>query len=135
MLILKSDILEIDDLVDLVKDRIDTVSKELENVQNAEDEFMNFVNTQKTEFVKQVKDLREQMEGFAKQTETELTDYLNNINDKILEVNERLNSATEGVITEENLDEHLINYAKKMKLISSYLRRQTKMNLRRFLMV
>lgn len=113
MLILKSDILEIDDLVDLVKDRIDTVSKELENVQNAEDEFMNFVNTQKTEFVKQVKDLREQMEGFAKQTETELTDHLNNINDKILEVNERLNSATEGVITEENLDEHLINYAKK----------------------
>ena len=104
---------EIDDLVDLVKDRIDTVSKELENVQNAEEEFMNFVNTQKSEFVKQVKDLREQMEGFAKQTETELTDYLNNINDKILEVNERLNSATEGVITEENLDEHLINYAKK----------------------
>ena len=58
---------------------------------------MNFVNTQKSEFVKQVKDLREQMEGFAKQTETELTDYLNNINDKILEVNERLNSATEGL--------------------------------------
>ena len=53
------------------------------------------------------------MEGFTKQTETELTDYLNNINDKILEVNERLNSATEGVITEENLDEHLINYAKR----------------------
>ena len=74
----------------------------------------NFVNTQKSEFVKQVKDLREQMEGFEKQTETELTDYLNNINDKILEVNERLNSATEGVITEENLD-HLNNYDKKMK--------------------
>ena len=74
---------------------------------------MNFVNTQKTEFVKQVKDLREQMESFAKQTETELTDYLNNINDKILEVNERLNSATEGVITEQNLEEHLIGYAKK----------------------
>ena len=104
---------EIDDLVDLVKDRIDTVSKELENVQNAEEEFMNFVNTQKSEFVKQVKDLREQMEGFAKQTETELTDYLNNINDKILEVNERLNSATEGIITEQNLEEHLIGYAKK----------------------
>ena len=109
---------EIDDLVDLVKDRIDTVSKELENVQNAEDEFMNFVNTQKTEFVKQVKDLREQMEGFAKQTETELTDHLNNINDKILEVNERLNSATEGVITEENLDEHLINAKKKNQQLS-----------------
>ena len=94
---------EIDDLVDLVKDRIDTVSKELENVQNAEEEFMNFVNTQKSEFVKQVKDLGTNGR-FRKQTETELTDYLNNINDKILEVNERLNSATEGVITEENLD-------------------------------
>ena len=41
-----------------MKDRIDTVSKELENVQNAEEEFMNFVNTQKSEFVKQVKDFR-----------------------------------------------------------------------------
>lgn len=104
---------EIDDLVDLVKERIETVSKELDNVQEAEDEFLNFVNTQKSEFVKQVTDLRGQIQDFATQTETELTDYLNNINDKVLEVNERLNAATEGVITEENLDEHLIGYAKK----------------------
>ena len=104
---------EIDDLVDLVKDRIETVSKELENVQEAENEFLNFVNTQKSEFVKQVTDLRNQMESFSKQTEIELTDYLNTINDKILEVNERLNAATEGVITEQNLEEHLIGYAKK----------------------
>ena len=104
---------EIDDLVDLVKDRIETVSKELENVQEAENEFLNFVNTQKSEFVKQVTDLRGQIQDFATQTETELTDYLNTINDKVLEVNERLNEATEGVITEQNLDEHLIGYAKK----------------------
>ncbi|MFM0831972.1 hypothetical protein Q1J33_11800 [Staphylococcus epidermidis] len=104
---------EIDDLVDLVKDRIETVSKELENVQEAENEFLNFVNTQKSEFVKQVTDLRGQIQDFATQTETELTDYLNTINDKVLEVNERLNAATEGVITEQNLDEHLIGYAKK----------------------
>ena len=104
---------EIDDLVDLVKDRIETVSKELENVQEAENEFLNFVNTQKSEFVKQVTDLRNQMENFSKQTETELTDYLNTINDKVLEVNERLNAATEGIITEQNLEEHLIDYAKK----------------------
>ena len=104
---------EIDDLVDLVKDRIETVSKELENVQEAENEFLNFVNTQKSEFVKQVTDLRNQMESFTRQTELELTDYLNTINDKVLEVNERLNAATEGVITEQNLEEHLIGYAKK----------------------
>ncbi|MCY1595466.1 BppU family phage baseplate upper protein [Staphylococcus pettenkoferi] len=104
---------EIDDLVDLVKDRIETVSKELENVQEAENEFLNFVNTQKSEFVKQVTDLRNQMENFSKQTEIEITDYLNTINDKVLEVNERLNAATEGVITEQNLEEHLIGYAKK----------------------
>lgn len=104
---------EIDDLVDLVKDRIETVSKELENVQEAENEFLNFVNTQKSEFVKQVTDLRNQMESFSKQTEVELTDYLNTINDKVLEVNEHLNAATEGVITEQNLEEHLIGYAKK----------------------
>lgn len=104
---------EIDDLVDLVKDRIETVSKELENVQEAEDEFLNFVNTQKSEFVKQVTDLRGQIQDFATQTETELTDYLNTINDKVLEVNEHLNAATEGVITEQNLEEHLIGYAKK----------------------
>ncbi|MCY1572684.1 BppU family phage baseplate upper protein [Staphylococcus pettenkoferi] len=104
---------EIDDLVDLVKDRIETVSKELENVQEAENEFLNFVNTQKSEFVKQVTDLRGQIQDFATQTETELTDYLNTINDKVLEVNERLNAATEGVITEQNLEEHLIDYAKK----------------------
>lgn len=104
---------EIDDLVDLVKDRIETVSKELENVQEAEDEFLNFVNTQKSEFVKQVTDLRGQIQDFATQTETELTDYLNTINDKVLEVNEHLNAATEGVITEQNLEEHLIDYAKK----------------------
>lgn len=104
---------EIDDLVDLVKDRIETVSKELENVQEAENEFLNFVNTQKSEFVKQVTDLRGQIQNFATQTETELTDYLNTINDKVLEVNEHLNAATEGVITEQNLEEHLIDYAKK----------------------
>ena len=104
---------EIDDLVDLVKDRIETVSKELENVQEAENEFLNFVNTQKSEFVKQVTDLRGQIQNFATQTETELTDYLNTINDKVLEVNEHLNAATEGVITEQNLEEHLIGYAKK----------------------
>ncbi|MGC7562404.1 BppU family phage baseplate upper protein [Staphylococcus epidermidis] len=104
---------EIDDLVDLVKDRIETVSKELENVQEAENEFLNFVNTQKSEFVKQVTDLRNQMESFSRQTELELTDYLNTINDKVLEVNERLNAATEGIITEQNLEEHLIDYAKK----------------------
>lgn len=104
---------EIDDLVDLVKDRIETVSKELENVQEAENEFLNFVNTQKSEFVKQVTDLRGQIQDFATQTETELTDYLNTINDKVLEVNERLNVATEGIITEQNLEEHLIDYAKK----------------------
>lgn len=104
---------EIDDLVDLVKDRIETVSKELENVQEAENEFLNFVNTQKSEFVKQVTDLRGQIQDFATQTETELTDYLNTINDKVLEVNERLNAATEGIITEQNLEEHLIDYAKK----------------------
>ena len=104
---------EIDDLVDLVKDRIETVSKELENVQEAENEFLNFVNTQKSEFVKQVTDLRNQMENFSKQTEIEITDYLNTINDKVLEVNEHLNAATEGVITEQNLEEHLIGYAKK----------------------
>ena len=104
---------EIDDLVDLVKDRIETVSKELENVQEAENEFLNFVNTQKSEFVKQVTDLRGQIQDFATQTETELTDYLNTINDKVLEVNEHLNAATEGVITEQNLEEHLIGYAKK----------------------
>ncbi|MCG1129596.1 BppU family phage baseplate upper protein [Staphylococcus epidermidis] len=104
---------EIDDLVDLVKDRIETVSKELENVQEAENEFLNFVNTQKSEFVKQVTDLRGQIQDFATQTETELTDYLNTINDKVLEVNERLNAATEGIITEQNLEEHLIGYAKK----------------------
>ena len=104
---------EIDDLVDLVKDRIETVSKELENVQEAEDEFLNFVNTQKSEFVKQVTDLRGQIQDFATQTEIELTDYLNTINDKVLEVNEHLNAATEGVVTEQNLEEHLIGYAKK----------------------
>ncbi|MDT0741634.1 BppU family phage baseplate upper protein [Staphylococcus epidermidis] len=104
---------EIDDLVDLVKDRIETVSKELENVQEAENEFLNFVNTQKSEFVKQVTDLRGQIQDFATQTETELTDYLNTINDKVLEVNERLNAATEGIITEQNLEEHLIDYVKK----------------------
>lgn len=104
---------EIDDLVDLVKDRIETVSKELENVQEAENEFLNFVNTQKSEFVKQVTDLRGQIQDFATQTETELTDYLNTINDKVLEVNEHLNAATEGVITEQNLEEHLIDYVKK----------------------
>ena len=104
---------EIDDLVDLVKDRIETVSKELENVQEAENEFLNFVNTQKSEFVKQVTDLRNQMESFSKQTEVELTDYLNTINDKVLEVNEHLNAATEGVVTEQNLEEHLNGYAKK----------------------
>lgn len=109
---------EIDDLVDLVKDRIETVSKELENVQEAENEFLNFVNTQKSEFVKQVTDLRGQIQDFATQTETELTDYLNTINDKVLEVNERLNAATEGVITEQNLKEHLIDYAKKEEVVT-----------------
>ena len=53
------------------------------------------------------------MESFSKQTEVELTDYLNTINDKVLEVNEHLNAATEGVITEQNLEEHLNGYAKK----------------------
>lgn len=109
---------EIDDLVDLVKDRIETVSKELENVQEAENEFLNFVNTQKSEFVKQVTDLRGQIQDFATQTETELTDYLNTINDKVLEVNERLNATTEGVITEQNLKEHLIDYAKKEEVVT-----------------
>ena len=53
------------------------------------------------------------MESFSKQTEVELTDYLNTINDKVLEVNEHLNAATEGVVTEQNLEEHLNGYAKK----------------------
>ena len=101
---------EIDDLIDNFKKKIESVYQNFSDIETAQADFTAFVNAQKNTFIKQVNDMKNDMNAFAENTQKDLIDRLNSIDDKVLETLRELENGTENFITESELNMLLSNY-------------------------
>lgn len=101
---------EIDDLIDNFKKKIENVSQNFSDIETAQADFTAFVNAQKNTFIKQVNDMKNEMNAFANNTQQDLTDRLNSIDDKMLQTLSELENGTENFVTEDELNTLLENY-------------------------
>ena len=101
---------EIDDLIDNFKEKIEIVSQNFSDIETAQADFTAFVNAQKNAFIKQVNDMKNDMNAFAENTQKDLIDRLNSIDDKVLDTLRELENGTENFITESELNTLLTNY-------------------------
>ena len=101
---------EIDDLIDNFKEKIESVSQNFSDIETAQADFTAFVNAQKNAFIKQVNDMKNDMNAFAENTQKDLIDRLNSIDDKVLDTLRELENGTENFITESELNTLLTNY-------------------------
>lgn len=101
---------EIDDLIDNFKKKIENVSQNFSDIETAQADFTAFVNAQKNAFIKQVNDMKNDMNAFAENTQKDLIDRLNSIDDKVLDTLRELENGTENFITESELNTLLTNY-------------------------
>ena len=101
---------EIDDLIDNFKKKIENVSQNFSDIETAQADFTAFVNAQKNAFIKQVNDMKNEMNAFANNTQKDLIDRLNSIDDKMLQTLSDLENGTENFVTEDELNTLLANY-------------------------
>ena len=101
---------EIDDLIDNFKKKIESVSQNFSDIETAQADFTAFVNAQKNTFIKQVNDMKNEMNAFANNTQKDLIDRLNSIDDKMLQTLSELENGTENFVTEDELNTLLANY-------------------------
>lgn len=101
---------EIDDLIDNFKEKIESVSQNFNDIETAQADFTAFVNAQKNTFIKQVNDMKNEMNAFANNTQKDLIDRLNSIDDKMLQTLSELENGTENFVTEDELNTLLANY-------------------------
>lgn len=101
---------EIDDLIDNFKEKIESVSQNFSDIETAQADFTAFVNAQKNAFIKQVNDMKNDMNAFANNTQKDLIDRLNSIDDKMLQTLSELENGTENFVTEDELKTLLANY-------------------------
>ena len=101
---------EIDDLIDNFKKKIENVSQNFSDIETAQADFTAFVNAQKNTFIKQVNDMKNEMNAFANNTQKDLIDRLNSIDDKMLQTLSELENGTENFVTEDELNTLLANY-------------------------
>lgn len=101
---------EIDDLIDNFKKKIENVSQNFSDIETAQADFTAFVNAQKNAFIKQVNDMKNEMNAFANNTQKDLIDRLNSIDDKMLQTLSELENGTENFVTEDELNTLLANY-------------------------
>lgn len=101
---------EIDDLIDNFKEKIESVSQNFSDIETAQADFTAFVNAQKNTFIKQVNDMKNEMNAFANNTQKDLIDRLNSIDDKMLQTLSELENGTENFVTEDELNTLLANY-------------------------
>lgn len=101
---------EIDDLIDNFKEKIEIVSQNFSDIETAQADFTAFVNAQKNAFIKQVNDMKNDMNAFAENTQKDLIDRLNSIDDKVLDTLRELENGTENFVTEDELNTLLANY-------------------------
>lgn len=101
---------EIDDLIDNFKEKIESVSQNFSDIETAQADFTAFVNAQKNTFIKQVNDMKNEMNAFANNTQKDLIDRLNSIDDKMLQTLSELENGTENFVTEDELKTLLANY-------------------------
>ena len=87
---------EIDDLIDNFKEKIESVSQNFSDIETAQADFTAFVNAQKNAFIKQVNDMKNEMNAFANNTQKDLIDRLNSIDDKMLQTLSELENGTEN---------------------------------------
>lgn len=107
---------EIDDLIDNFKKKIESVSQNFSDIETAQADFTAFVNAQKNTFIKQVNDMKNDMNAFAENTQKDLIDRLNSIDDKVLETLRELENGTENFVTEDELNTLLANYPTNAQL-------------------
>lgn len=101
---------EIDDLIDNFKKKIENVSQNFSDIETAQADFTAFVNAQKNTFIKQVNDMKNDMNTFANNTQKDLIDRLNSLDDKVLQTLRELENGTENFVTENELNTLLANY-------------------------
>lgn len=101
---------EIDDLIDNFKEKIESVSQNFSDIETAQADFTAFVNAQKNAFIKQVNDMKNEMNAFANNTQKDLIDRLNSLDDKVLQTLRELENGTENFVTEDELNTLLANY-------------------------
>lgn len=101
---------EIDDLIDNFKEKIESVSQNFSDIETAQADFTAFVNAQKNAFIKQVNDMKNDMNTFANNTQKDLIDRLNSLDDKVLQTLRELENGTENFVTEDELNTLLVNY-------------------------
>lgn len=101
---------EIDDLIDNFKEKIEIVLQNFSDIETAQADFTAFVNAQKNTFIKQVNDMKNEMNAFANNTQKDLIDRLNSIDDKMLQTLSELENGTENFVTEDELNTLLANY-------------------------
>lgn len=101
---------EIDDLIDNFKKKIENVSQNFSDIETAQADFTAFVNARKNTFIKQVNDMKNEMNAFANNTQKDLIDRLNSIDDKMLQTLSELENGTENFVTEDELNTLLANY-------------------------
>ncbi|MEJ7420384.1 uncharacterized protein (UPF0305 family) [Staphylococcus haemolyticus] len=101
---------EIDDLIDNFKEKIESVSQNFSDIETAQADFTAFVNAQKNAFIKQVNDMKNDMNAFANNTQKDLIDRLNSIDDKMLKTLSELENGKENFVTEDELNTLLANY-------------------------
>lgn len=101
---------EIDDLIDNFKEKIESVSQNFSDIETAQADFTAFVNAQKNAFIKQVNDMKNEMNAFANNTQKDLIDRLNSLDDKVLQTLRELENGTENFVTEDELKTLLANY-------------------------
>ena len=73
---------------------IENVSQNFSDIETAQADFTAFVNAQKNTFIKQVNDMKNEMNAFANNTQKDLIDRLNSIDDKMLQTLSELENGT-----------------------------------------
>ncbi|WP_181445762.1 BppU family phage baseplate upper protein [Staphylococcus saprophyticus] len=101
---------EVDDLIDNFKAKMANAMATLTDIEDLKEEFTDYANAQMDMLKLQISDMTEELKALTSRTQIEITDQVNDIDEKVKNTLQELENGTANVITEDELLAKLADY-------------------------
>lgn len=101
---------EVDDLIDNFKDKMKSAMETLTTIEDVKEEFRDYADAQMKLLKQQIADMTVDLQNLTSRTQIEITDKVNDIDQKVQDTLKELEEGTANVITEDKLNAKLADY-------------------------
>ncbi|MDW3933618.1 BppU family phage baseplate upper protein [Staphylococcus saprophyticus] len=109
---------EVDDLIDNFKEKMKSAMETLTTIEDVKEEFRDYAEAQMTTLKQQIDDMTVDLKDLTSRTQVEITDKVNDIDQKVQDTLKELEEGTANVITEDELIAKLADYTTNEQFVN-----------------